>query len=220
MTQEADVENSAPDLPPVDEFYSGLEALDSTLVELPQDVPEPTEITTTESPTDVRETETPVGETWFTVSETVREHFSGLSAANHEYDPQSNEPLYLRAAYPDPSEPATTIRVTYKPSGTLFVEAKYYIGLASWPYYLGTNEGLSIPVLYAAAIAAGLNYSSVAVATGQTQLSYHQGLAVNSAVGDVHERLEDLRDDTEESTSENTLDKFLALVKDRPEWTI
>jgi hypothetical protein len=85
---------------------------------------------------------------------------------------------------------------------------------------MGSEEGLETPVLYTAAIAAGLTYSSIAVVSGQTQLSYHQGLASNSAIGDVHTRLEEIRDDSEKSDGEQTLDTILDLIKERPEWVL
>lgn len=219
MTPDSSNQKHVPELAEVEEFYDGLDALDTALFELPQDIPALADDFGIEPGSDIRETETQVGQMWFEVSELVKDCFSGLSAADHELEPETNKPLYLRAAYPNPSDPVVTVRVTYNPSGHLFVESQYYIGHMSWPFYMGSNEGISTPILYAAAIAAGLNYSSVAVATGQTQLGYHHGLVINSAIGDTHARLEDLRDDSDGS-EEELLDSFLDLVKDRPEWTI
>ncbi|TKX52841.1 hypothetical protein EXE44_03305 [Halorubrum sp. SS7] len=220
MAQNPNAGHSVPDLVPVEEFFAGVDALDSVLFDLPHEIPELPDITSVGPKVDVRELETPVGQTWFRISDTIKEHFDSVAAANHEFGPDVHDPVFVRAGYPNLSEPVSTIEVTLKPSGSIFVESMYFVGEMSWPYLMGSEEGLETPVLYAAAIAAGLTYSSIAVVSGQTQLSYHQGLASNSAIGDVHTRLEEIRDESEKSDSEQALDTILDLIKERPEWVL
>lgn len=220
MAQNPNTHHSVPDLVPVDEFFAGLDALDSVLFELPHEIQELPDVSSVDSTVDVRELDAPVGQTWFTISETVKEQFDGVAAANHDFGPEVHEPVFVRAGYPNLSEPVSSIEITLKPSGSIFVESTYFVGNASWPYVMGSEDGLETPVLYAAAIAAGLTYSSIAVVSGQIQLSYHQGLASNSAIGDVHTRLEEIQDDSEGTVNEQALDTLLDLIKERPEWVL
>ncbi|WP_049982441.1 hypothetical protein [Halorubrum sp. BV1] len=220
MAQNPNVGHSVPDLVPIEEFFAGVDALDSVLFDLPREIPELPDITSVDSSVDVRELETSVGQTWFSISETIEEHFDSVAAANHEFGPDVHDPVFVKAGYPDFSDPVATIEITLKPSGSIFVESRYFVGKMSWPYLMGSEEGLESPVLYAAAIAAGLTYSSIAVVSGQTQLSYRQGLASNSALGDVHTRSEEIRDDSKESDKEQALDTILDLIKERPEWVL
>ncbi|WP_206750535.1 hypothetical protein, partial [Halorubrum sp. SP9] len=61
-----------------------MDALDSVLFDLPHEIPELPDITSVGPKVDVRELETPVGQTWFRISDTIKEHFDSVAAANHE----------------------------------------------------------------------------------------------------------------------------------------